>query len=88
MKKTIPAIFLFAFLFGSYIYYDTEKTYEQSFTLELNDEHIKLYEAILEDRALQDQRRIAYKESYRTFLLYTSDEYLKMDPASYEGLIE
>jgi hypothetical protein len=88
MKKIIPVVLFFAFLFGSYIYYDAEKIYEQSFTLELNDEHIRLYEAILEDRALQDQRRVAYKESYRTFLLYTSDEYLKMDPASYEGLIE
>lgn len=88
MKKIISIIFTMSYLVGSYIYYDTEKLQEEGFSIELNDEHIKLYEQILTDRNLQDQRRVAYKDSYRTFLLHTSTEFLESDPRSYEGLID
>lgn len=88
MKRIIVIIFILGYLIGSYVYYDTENIEEQSFSIELNDEHIKLYEQILMDKNLQNQRRATYTESFRTFLLSSSDEYLKSDPRSYEGLIE
>lgn len=88
MKKILIAIFTYSFFIGSYVYYDTKKVEEQQISAELNDNYIVFYETILEDRSLQDKRRFAYKESYRTFLLYTSDEYVNSDPRAYEGLID
>jgi len=57
-------------------------------TKEINEDYIEFYESILRREDLTDKRRVAYKNSLRTFMFSASDENLRNDPNLYEGLIE
>jgi S-adenosylmethionine:diacylglycerol 3-amino-3-carboxypropyl transferase len=88
MKKIIPIILILGLLGGCDVLYYAEKEEAEILSVQLNDEHIQLYEQILEDMRVQDARRKAYRESYRTFSLYASDENMEYNPDLYEGLQE
>lgn len=87
MKRILIIIIIFALVIGAYIHYDTEKRNEIEISLELNDEHIKLYESIIQNKKIEDSRKKAYRESYRTFLCWTTAEYI-MYEEDYKDIIE
>lgn len=88
MRKLIPIILLLGLLGGCDVLYYVEKEEAEILSVQLNDEHIQLYEQILEDMRVQDARRKAYRESYRTFSFYASDENMEYNPDLYAGLQE
>ena len=88
MRKLIPIILLLGLFGGCDVLYYAEKEEAEVLSVHLNDEHIQLYEQILEDTRIQDARRTAYRESYRTFSLYASDENMEYNPDLYAGLQE
>lgn len=88
MKKIIPIVILIGLLVGYNVFYHSKTEEAKFLSQELNDEHIFLYENILEDTRIQDGRRKAYKESYRTFMLYASEENMQNNPNLYLGIEE
>lgn len=88
MKKLFPITLIIGLLGGCDVYYYAESEEAQQISLQLNDEHVQFYELMLEDLKVQDARRKAYKESYRTFMLYASEENMENDPELYSGLQE
>ena len=57
-------------------------------TESINQDYINFYEFTIKREDLTDRRKMAYKNSLRTFMLSTSDENLRNDPYLYEGLQE
>ena len=83
MKKVLPFIFICGALIGSIVYYDTEKTQTQQESLYINDEFIEFYELLLSGSDLSDDEKKTYRESYRTFLIWSANEYREYDPNEY-----
>lgn len=83
MKKVLPIIIICGALIGSIVYYDTEKTNMQQESLCINDEFIEFYELLLSGSDLSKEEKEAYRESYRTFLIWSGDEYRELDPNEY-----
>ena len=83
MKKILPIIIACGALIGSIVYYDTEKTQIKQESLCINDEFIEFYEFLLHESNLSDEEREAYRESYRTFLIWSGEEYREYDPNEY-----
>ena len=83
MKKVLPLIFICGALIGSIVYYDTKKSNVQQESLFINDEFIEFYELLLSGSDLSESEKIAYRESYRTFLIWSGDEYREYDPNEY-----
>lgn len=83
MKKLLPIIIAIGALIGSLVYYDTEKTSKMEESLYLNQDFIEFYEIILEESNLSEEEKQIYKESYRTFLIWSSNEYREYDPNEY-----
>ncbi len=88
MKKWLAPVFVAAFLCGNLALCETEKYEIFTETKEINEDYIYFYELTLSRDDLTDKRRIAYKDSYRTFMLSASEENLNNDPYLYEGLQE
>ena len=83
MKKILPIIIACGALIGSIVYYDTEKTQIKQESLYINDEFIEFYEFLLHESNLSDEERETYRESYRTFLIWSGEEYREYDPNEY-----
>lgn len=83
MKKILLFIFTCGALIGSIVYYDSEKKHIQEESLYINDEFIEFYELLLSESKLSKEEKIAYRESYRTFLIWSGDEYREYDPNEY-----
>jgi hypothetical protein len=83
VKKILPIIIICGALIGSIVYHDTEKTSIQHESLLINDEFIEFYELLLSGSDLSESEKIAYRESYRTFLIWSGDEYRQYDPNEY-----
>ena len=83
MKKLLPIILTCGALIGSIVYYDTEKKNIQQESLCINDEFIEFYELLLLRSDLLETEKTAYRESYRTFLIWSNDEYREFDPNEY-----
>ena len=88
MKKFLAPIFVAALLCGNLAMCETQKYEIATEMEEINDEYIHFYELTLSREDLTDKRRMAYKNSYRTFMINMSEENLKNDPNLYEGLAE
>jgi hypothetical protein len=88
MKKWLAPVFVAAFLCGNLALCETQKSEILTETKEINEEYVHFYELTLSREDLTDRRRVAYKNSYRTFMLNMSEENLNNDPDLYEGLIE
>lgn len=83
MKKLLPIIITCGALIGSIVYYDIEKKQIKEESLYINDEFIEFYELLLYESNLSAEEKIAYRESYRTFLMWNADEYREYDPNEY-----
>lgn len=83
MKKILPFIFICGALIGSIVYYDSEKKHTKEQSLFINDEFIEFYESLLAESKLSAEDKIAYRESYRTFLIWSGNEYREYDPNEY-----
>lgn len=83
MKKILPIIIICGALIGSIVYYDTEKTKLNQESLYINDEFIEFYELLLSGSDLSESEKTAYRESYRTFLIWSGAEYREYDPNEY-----
>jgi hypothetical protein len=83
VKKFLPIIITCGALIGSIVYYDTEKTQTKQESLCINDEFIEFYEFLLNESNLSEEERVAYRESYRTFLIWSGEEYREYDPNEY-----
>lgn len=88
MKKFLAPIFVAALLCGNLALCETQKQEIAVESEEINDEYIYFYEFILANREMSDQRKVAYKNSFRTFLISISEEHYRNDPELYAGLIE
>lgn len=88
MKKWLAPVFVAAFLCGNLAVSETQKHEIAAEAEEINDEYIHFYELTLSREDLTDKRRMAYKNSYRTFMIRASEENLNNAPDLYEGLIE
>lgn len=88
MRKYLAPVFVAAFLCGNLALCETEKYEIAAESEEINEEYIYFYEFILSNQEMTDQRKMAYKNSYRTFLISVSEEHYRNDPELYEGLIE
>ena len=83
MKKILPVIFTCGALIGSIVYYNTTKDYTKEESICINDDFIEFYELIINDSNLSEEEKILYRESYRTFLIWSSNEYREYDPNEY-----
>lgn len=83
MKKLLPIIFICGALIGSIIYHDAQEHYIKEESLYINDEFIEFYELLLTESNLSTEEKIAYRESYRTFLIWSGDEYREYDLNEY-----
>lgn len=83
MKKLLPIIFIFGALIGSIVYHDEQERHVKQESLYINDEFIEFYELLLSESNLSTEEKIAYRESYRTFLIWSGDEYRQYDPNEY-----
>lgn len=88
MKKWLAPVLVAAFLCGNLALSETQKHEIATESEEINEEYINFYEFVLSQQEMTDKRKIAYKNSYRTFLISVSEEYYRNDPELYEGLIE
>jgi hypothetical protein len=88
MKKLLAPIIVAAFLFGNLALCQSKMAEIMTETKEINEDYIQFYESILKREDLTDKRRVAYKNSLRTFMFNASDENFRNDPNLYEGLIE
>ena len=83
MKKSLLIIIICGALIGSIVYYDSETENIKQESLYLNDDFIQFYEMMLDESKLSEEERVAYRESYRTFLIWSGDEYRQYDPNEY-----
>ena len=83
MKKIIPVIVICGALIGSIVYYESETQDIKQESLYINDDFIQFYEMLLDESKLSEEERAAYRESYRTFLIWSGEEYRQYDPNEY-----
>lgn len=88
MKKLLAPIIVAAFLCGNLAISETQKQEIRAEGEDINEEYIHFYEITLSREDLSDKRRVAYKNSYRTFMLNVSEENFNNNPYLYEGLAE
>lgn len=88
MKKWLAPIIVAAILCGNLALCETERQEVILESKEINEEYIYFYELVLSNQEMPDKRKMAYKNSYRTFMLSVSEENFRDDPELYEGLIE
>ena len=88
MKKYLAPIFVAALLCGNLALCETQKHEIAAESEEINEEYIYFYEFVLSQEQMTDKRKMAYKNSYRTFLISVSEEHYRNDPELYEGLVE
>jgi len=88
MRKFLAPIAVAAILCGNLALCESKMAEIMIETKEINEDYIEFYESILRREDLTDKRRVAYKNSLRTFMFSASDENLRNDPNLYEGLIE
>lgn len=88
MKKLLAPIIVAGFLCGNLAISETQKQEIQIESEYINEEYIHFYEATLSREDLSDKRRVAYRNSYRTFMLNASEENINNNAELYEGLIE
>ena len=88
MKKFLVPMVVAAILCGNLSLCESKLGEILIETREINEDYINFYEFTIKREDLTDRRKMAYKNSLRTFMLSTSDENLRNDPYLYEGLQE
>ncbi len=83
MKKSLLIIIICGALIGSIVYYNSKTKDIQEESIYINDEFIRFYEILLDESKMSEEERIAYRESYRTFLIWSGEEYRQYDPNEY-----
>jgi len=88
MKKYLAPIIVAGFLCGNLALSETERQEIVAERQEINEEYVYFYEMTISNPELTDVRRVAYKNSYRTFIIDMGNENAQNDPYLYEGLLE
>lgn len=88
MKKLLAPIIVAGFLCANLAISEAQKQEIQVESEYINEEYIHFYEMTIDREDLTDRRRIAYRNSYRTFILSVSEENFNNNPYLYEGLAE
>ena len=88
MRKFLAPIAVAAFLCGDLAMCESKMGDILVETKEINEDYIQFYEFTLHREDLTDRRRMAYKNSLRTFMIRASEETFNNHPDLYEGLQE
>jgi len=88
MKKWLAPVFVAAMLFGNLALCETQKQEIKAESQEINEEYVYFYEMTLSNPELSPTRKMAYKNSYRTFMINVTEENIKNNPDLFEGLQE
>lgn len=83
MKRYLPILFICGALIGSIVHYNKEKKIIVEESLYINDDFIEFYELLLEGSDLSAEEKEAYRESYRTFLIWSGNEYREYESNEY-----
>lgn len=83
MKRILPIVIICGALIGSIVYYNAKNQSIKEQSLHMNDNLIEFYEMTLEESDLSEEEKAAYRESYRTFLIWSGNEYREYDPNEY-----
>jgi hypothetical protein len=88
MKKFLAPIIVAGLLCGNLALCESKMNDILTETKEINEDYIHFYEITLKREDLTDKRKIAYKNSLRTFMIRASEENYNNDPDLYAGLEE
>jgi hypothetical protein len=88
MRKFLAPIIVAALLCGDLALCESKMGEILVETKEINDDYISFYEFTLNREDLTDRRKMAYKNSLRTFMIRASEENYNNHPDLYEGLQE
>jgi hypothetical protein len=88
MRKFLAPIAVAALLCGNLALCESKMAEILTETKEINEDYISFYETILNREDLTDRRKMAYKNSLRTFMIRASEENYNNDPNLYQGLQE
>lgn len=88
MRKFLAPIIVAAILCGDLALCESKMSEILIETKEINEDYINFYELIVKREDLTDKRKIAYKNSLRTFMIRASEENYNNHPDLYEGLQE
>lgn len=88
MRKFLAPIIVAALLCGDLALCESKMGEILVETKEINEDYISFYELTLKREDLTDRRKIAYKNSLRTFMIRSSEENYNNHPDLYEGLQE
>jgi hypothetical protein len=88
MRKFLAPIAVAALLCGNLALCESKMNEILIETKEINEDYISFYEIILKREDLTDRRKMAYKNSLRTFMIRASEENYNNDPDLYAGLEE
>lgn len=88
MRKFLAPIIVAALLCGNLALCESKMGEILIETKEINDDYISFYELTLKREDLTDRRKMAYKNSLRTFMIRASEENYNNHPDLYEGLQE
>lgn len=88
MRKFLAPIIVAALLCGDLALCESKMGEILVETKEINEDYISFYELTLKREDLTDRRKMAYKNSLRTFMIRSSEENYSNHPDLYEGLQE
>lgn len=88
MKKFLAPIAVAALLCGNLALCESKMNEILIESREINEDYICFYETTLKREDLTDKRKIAYKNSLRTFMIRASEENYINEPDLYAGLEE
>jgi hypothetical protein len=88
MRKFLAPIIVAALLCGDLALCESKMGEILVETKEINEDYISFYELTLKREDLTDRRKMAYKNSLRTFMIRSSEENYNNHPDLYEGLQE
>lgn len=88
MKKWLAPVIVAGVLCGNLALCEAKRQDLILESKEINEDYIYFYELVLSKEEMSDKRKIAYKNSYRTFMLSVSEENFRDNPELYKGLIE
>jgi len=88
MRKFLAPIIVAALLCGNLALCESRMSEILIEAREINEDYINFYELTVKREDLTDKRKMAYKNSLRTFMIRASEENFNNHPDLFEGLQE